>query len=106
MKYGKLEGAHLVFAPSILTIGNYQYVNPSAERLADAGYLPIVNVDIPDTPEGCYAKGSWKIEKNEIVRVWELIPYEKTNELTQDDMLEIIADHEYRLCLMELGVSL
>lgn len=104
MKYGKIENGRIIYAPSILIVDDMQVVNPSNSRLLTAGYLPIEETPVPEIPDGYHAKYHWEAGDEKIHRVWEIEKDYVQTELSQDDITQILADHEYRLCLMELGV--
>lgn len=104
MKYGKIDNGRIVYAPRVMVVGDKKIINPSNQRLADAGYLPIEETPVPEIPDGYHAKYHWESDENSIRRVWEVEKDVEIAELTQDDITQILADHEYRLCLMELGV--
>lgn len=49
MKYGKLEGDTLIFAPPMLILGNKLIYNPTPEQYAADGWKPVTEGDpLPD----------------------------------------------------------
>ena len=68
MKYAKLNGGALEYAPRAVTAGRTHY-NPAPESwLAENGYLPVAETPYPD--DGKYYAGSWQERDGQIARVW------------------------------------
>ena len=60
-KFGKLEDGNLIYAPSVLIVGNKQIISPSEEDYLENGYLPIVlGVDL-EYKEGFEIVTSYRI---------------------------------------------
>lgn len=64
--YGKIENGTLIYCPSILG----GTINPSAEKILSAGYLPIEHTTPPETPTGFYARSHWVQDGDKIVQKW------------------------------------
>jgi hypothetical protein len=47
--------------------------NPPDEVYAEAGYLPVVETDPPETDAQPYAEPHWVERDGQIVQVWELV---------------------------------
>lgn len=41
MMYGKIENGKMTLAPSVITIDGFTYVNPTADTLISAWYVPL-----------------------------------------------------------------
>lgn len=73
MKYGTLNEGVPVMAPNPLHVEGYLIYNPTDEKYAAAGYLPIIETPYPTASEGEEAKyytASWKEQDGQIVRLW------------------------------------
>lgn len=86
----------------------YQTIQESDVDL-NVGYLEkarIIRVDA--TPIDNITKWAWDDDDYEDVMVYVIPPEEETVEAisTEDTILDMMADHEYRLCLLELGGEL
>ena len=105
MTYAKLiKPTQLEYAPKSVTYYSRFIINPPPEIIADLGYLPIVKTDMP-VEDNCYFTPFYEIEDNQILQKWERHEIEEQPELTTDDITEILAEQEYRICLLELGVD-
>lgn len=64
-------------------IDGEQYVtyNPTDEMLADAGWLPVIETDPPDAPEGWHYEPTYTEDGGEIVQGWALVQDEITEEI-------------------------
>lgn len=64
-KFGKLEEDNLIYAPSVLIVGNKQIISPSEEDYLANGYLPIVlGIDL-EHKEGFEIVTSYRIVEAE-----------------------------------------
>lgn len=71
--YAKLENGYLRSAPKTVQWQGHTVNNPSADKLAELGYKPVVYTDMPDnTEEGKHWESSWTEEETEIKQVWKL----------------------------------
>ena len=77
-----IDGA-LVYAPRKInrTIDGQDYTtyNPTDEMLAEQGWLPVVETDPPEAPEGYHYEPTYTEESGEIVPGWELAETEYTD---------------------------
>lgn len=105
MTYAKLiNPTHLEYAPKNVTHNGIFIINPPPDILINLGYLPFIKADMP-TEDNCYFTPFYVIENNQILQKWERHEIEEQPELTTDDITEILAEQEYRICLLELGVD-
>lgn len=91
MRYAKLINDYPSYAPRKLHIGDKVVFNPTDQMLADAGYLPVIETDPPEAPEGHHYVSGWEQQGDQIVQIWTLeeLPPEP-DELTPDEALDII----------------
>lgn len=111
--YAKLQNGMLRSAPKTVTWNGCTVNNPSAEKLMELGYKPVVYTDMPEsTVEGKHYESSWKESDTEIIQIWTLVddpvypepeptPEERldkvekrtdTLETTTDDIVLMMAD--------------
>lgn len=110
--YAKLENGYLRSAPKTVQWQGHTVNNPSADKLAELGYKPVVYTDMPEAIEGKHWESGWTEEENAIRQVWKLVddpdyptpeptPEERisnlettTDELksTSDDIILMMAD--------------
>ena len=111
--YAKLQNGMLRSAPKTVTWNGCTVNNPSAEKLMELGYKPVVYTDMPEnTTEGKHYESSWEESDTEIIQVWNLVddpvypepeptPEERldkveqrtdTLETTTDDIVLMMAD--------------
>ena len=85
MKYAKLENDYPVYSPKRMIIGDSWVYNPTAEQLAEFGYLPVVESESPETDEQHFATPHWAIQNNQIVQSWtvEEVPISEEEALTR-----------------------
>lgn len=91
--YAKLENGYLRSAPKTVQWQGYTVNNPSADKLAELGYKPVVYTDMPtDAPEGKHYESGWIETDTEIVQTWSLadVPVYPEPELSADEALNII----------------
>lgn len=71
--YAKLQNGMLRSAPKTVTWNGCTVNNPSAEKLMELGYKPVVYTDMPETTvEGKHYESSWEETETEITQVWNL----------------------------------
>ena len=105
MTYAKLiNSTQIVYAPKTVTHNGRFIINPPPDILIDLGYLPIIKSDMP-VEDNCYFTPLYEIENNQILQKWERHENAEQPELTTDEIAEILAEQEYRICLLELGVD-
>lgn len=68
--YGKIINGNLKIAPKVIKQGDKQIINPSAENLAEAGYLPVEYTDPPKVAEGYVSVSAWEEQNGKIVQTW------------------------------------
>lgn len=72
--YAKLQNGMLRSAPKTVTWRNCTVNNPSAEKLMELGYKPVVYTDMPESTEtGKHYESSWEETETEITQVWNLV---------------------------------
>ena len=73
----KIIDDEIVFAPRKIEreIDGEQYVtyNPTDEMLAEQGWLPVIETEHPEAPEGYHYEPTYTEESGEIVQGWELV---------------------------------
>lgn len=80
MRYAKLINGRPSYAPPRICIDSVVVYNPTDELLFAEGYLPIVEVPMPDVDEQHYAISHWAIENNQIVQSWTIVETPITEE--------------------------
>lgn len=111
--YAKLQNGMLRSAPKTVTWNGCTVNNPSADKLMELGYKPVVYTDMPEnTTEGKHYESSLTETEAEITQVWNLVddpvypepeptPEERldkveqrtdTLETTTDDIVLMMAD--------------
>lgn len=105
MLYAKfINATQIEYAPkSVIYCGRF-IINPPPDILINLGYLPVVKSDMP-TEDNCCFTTFYEIENNQILQKWERHEISEQPELTTDEIAEILAEQEYRICLLELGVN-
>lgn len=91
--YAKIENGRLCKVPKTVTWHGHTVNNPSAAKLAELGYKPVVYTDMPDgTVEGKHYESGWEEKDTEIVQTWTLVedPVYPEPELSADEALNII----------------
>ena len=91
--YAKLENGYLRSAPRTVQWNGCTVNNPSADKLAELGYKPVVYTDMPaEAGEGKHYESGWTEEETEIVQTWTLAddPEYPEPELSSDEALNII----------------
>ena len=111
--YAKLQNGMLRSAPKTVTWNGCTVNNPSADKLMELGYKPVVYTDMPEnTTEGKHYESSWTETEAEIIQTWNFVddpvypepeptPEERldkveqrtdTLETTTDDIVLMMAD--------------
>ena len=91
--YAKLQNGMLHSAPKTVTWNGCTVNNPSADKLVELGYKPVVYTDMPEnTTEGKHYESTWEEAETEITQVWNLVedPVYPEPELSADEALNII----------------
>ena len=71
--YAKLQNGMLRSAPKTVTWNGCTVNNPSADKLMELGYKPVVYTDMPtDAETGKHYESSWTETEAEITQVWNL----------------------------------
>lgn len=91
MRYATLSNNRLHYAPNPIRIGERVIGNPPDEVYAEAGYLPVIETDPPEAPDGYYYSPGWEERDGQIVQIWTLeeLPPEP-DDITPDEALDII----------------
>ena len=91
MRYATLSNNQIKYAPNPIKVGNSYIGNPPDEVYAEAGYLPVIETEPPEAPDGYYYSPGWEEQDGQIVRVWVLeeMPPEP-DEVSADEALDII----------------
>lgn len=88
--YAKLENGYLRSAPKTVQWQGHTVNNPSADKLAELGYKPVVYTDMPaEAVEGKHWESGWTEEANAIKQVWKLVedPVYSTPEPTPEERI-------------------
>nr|DAH09570.1 MAG TPA: hypothetical protein [Caudoviricetes sp.] len=91
--YAKLQKGMLISAPRTVKWHGCMVNNPSAEKLMELGYKPVVYTDMPtEVVEGKHYESGWTEEETEIVQTWTLAddPEYPEPESSSDEALNII----------------
>ena len=71
--YAKLQNGMLRSAPRTVTWNGCTVNNPSAEKLMELGYKPVIYTDIPESTEtDKHYESSWTESETEITQSWTL----------------------------------
>ena len=71
--HAKLQNGMLRSAPKTVTWNGCTVNNPSADKLMELGYKPVVYTDMPtDAESGKHYESSWEETETEITQVWNL----------------------------------
>lgn len=91
--HAKLKNGYLRSAPKTVQWQGHTVNNPSADKLAELGYKPVVYTDMPtDAPSGQHYESGWTEEENAIRQVWKLVddPVYPEPDLSAEEALNII----------------
>lgn len=72
--FGKLEDGILIYAPSVLRVGDKQIISPDKDDYLNSGYLPIVTGDDLEYKEGFEIVTSYKVVEESQAPNGEMIP--------------------------------
>lgn len=72
--FGKLEDGILIYAPSVLRVGDKQIIFPDKDDYLNSGYLPIVTGDDLEYKEGFEIVTSYKVVEESQAPDGEMIP--------------------------------
>lgn len=90
--HAKLQNGCIRSAPKTVQWQGHTVNNPSADKLAELGYKPVVYTDMPtEVTEGKHWESEW--EEGDVIRqVWKLVddPVYPEPELSAEDALNII----------------
>lgn len=80
MRYAALINNKIHYAPNPIKVGDTYIGNPPEEVYTEAGYLPVIETDPPETDAQHYAEPKWMEKDGQIVQSWEVkeIPYDDT----------------------------
>lgn len=71
--YAKLQNGMLRSAPKTVTWNGCTVNNPSADKLVELGYKPVIYTDMPtEVVEGKHYESTWEETDTEITQVWNL----------------------------------
>lgn len=101
-KFGRLENGQLVYAPNPLIISGRPVTTQRADIYFTQGYKPIEYTAQPSAELGYVWVASWMETDSKIVREWLRYEAEPT---AVDDMSAMLIDIEFRLTLLELGLT-
>lgn len=88
--YAKLENGYLRSAPKTVQWQGHTVNNPSADKLAELGYKPVLYTDMPiEVTEGKHWESEWEEGENAIRQVWILVedPVYHTPEPTPEERI-------------------
>ena len=91
--YAKLENGYLRSAPKTVQWQGHTVNNPSADKLAELGYKPVLYTDMPtDAPNGQHYESGWEEGENAIRQVWKFVddPVYPEPDLSAEEALNII----------------
>jgi hypothetical protein len=72
MRYATLSNNQIHYAPNPIKVGDRVIGNPPDEVYIEQGYLPVIETDPPEAPDGYYYSPGWEEQDGQIVRVWVL----------------------------------
>ena len=90
MKYANLIDQTLHYAPNVVQWRGRTVINPSGEKLVELGYKPVRTTEPGEAPEGFAWVPHWEEQAQEIVQVWELEELPQTDEIPDEEALNII----------------
>ena len=85
MRYATLSNSQIHYAPNPIKVGNSYIGNPPNEVYIEAGYLPVIETEPPETDAQHCAEPRWTEENGQIVQTWtvEEIPISEEEALTR-----------------------
>ena len=90
LKYARLNGDKLVYAPNILVMGDEQIINAPPEVYASRGWLPVIKTNSPQAEDGYYYEPYYSESDGAIVQRWE--KHEIPDVATEDDYINALED--------------
>ena len=91
--YAKLQNGFLRSAPKTVQWQGHTVNNPSADKLAELGYKPVLYTDMPtEVTDGKHWESEWEEGETEIKQVWKLVDDQvyPEPELSAEEALNII----------------
>lgn len=74
MRYAKLVNGAIRYAPKMVQWQGHTVNNPSADKLAELSYKPVMYTDMPtEVTEGKHWESEWTEGETEIRQVWKLV---------------------------------
>lgn len=73
MRYATLSNSQIHYAPNPIKVGSNYIGNPPNEVYIEAGYLPVIETEPPETDAQHYAEPRWTEENGQIVQTWEIV---------------------------------
>lgn len=91
MAFAKLVNNWLLYAPRLMRIADEWIYNPTEKQLINAGYLPIIETEPPETDAQHYAVPRWTEENGQILQAWEIINTPESDEATESDYINALS---------------
>ena len=91
MEYAKLVKNYLLHAPRCQRFGEMWVYNPTDTQLIDAGYLPIIETEPPETDAQHYAVPQYSVINGNIVQAWEIVNMPESDEATETDYINALS---------------
>ena len=91
--HAKLQNGFLRSAPKTVQWQGHTVNNPSADKLAELGYKPVLYTDMPtEVKEVNHWESEWEDGETEIRQVWKLVddPVYPEPDLSAEEALNII----------------
>ena len=93
MRYAKLNNNYPSYAPHRLHIGDKVVFNPTDQMLADAGYLPVIESEPPETDERHYAEPRYVERDGQIVQEWDIVELPpEPDEVTPEEIVDALRE--------------
>lgn len=91
MRYATLSNNQIHYAPNPIKVGDRVIGNPPGEVYTEQGYLPVIETDPPEAPDGYYMEPHWTEQDGQIVQEWEAVELPpEPDDITPDEALDII----------------
>lgn len=96
MRYAKLINNYPSYAPRKIRIGDEWIFNPTDAMLMDAGYLPVIETEPPETDANHYVEPRYVERDGQIVQEWDIVelppePDEVSPEEIVDALMEVFS---------------
>lgn len=89
--YAKLINNNLSYAPNPIKVGDSYIGNPPDSVYIQQGFLPVIETDPPEAPDGYYMEPYWAERAGQIVQEWEAVELPpEPDDITPDEALDII----------------